>query len=214
MRWKDGLESAATVVLVVCAVIVTTILVRQEFFSSHGARSRRVKEWRGYIKGIERIGSPAASDTIVVFSDFQCPFCHQLALALERIESSGQASMLIVHRNLPISTIHPFARPAAIAGLCAARQGRFPEFYRSAFAQQDSLGSISWTALAVDAGISDSLAFATCLQDGSTAEALAADSADAASLKVDGTPALLIGERFIPGLIPDDSLLAAIRGIS
>ena len=211
MRWKDGLESAATVILVICAVTVTTMLVRQEFSSSHGSRSRRVKEWRDYIKGSERIGSSTASDTIVVFSDFQCPFCHQLALALDRIESSGQVNLLVVHRNFPITTIHPFAKPAAIAGLCAARQGRFADFYRAVFAQQDSLGTMSWTALAVDLGISDSLAFATCLQDGSTAEALAADSADATRLKIDGTPALLVGDRFIPGVIPDDSLLAAIR---
>lgn len=214
MRWKDGLESAATVILVICAVIVTTMLVRQEFFSSNGSRSRRVKEWRDYVKGTERIGSANASDTIVVFSDFQCPFCHQLALALERIEASGQAHLLVVHRNVPISTIHPFAKPAAIAGLCAARQGRFAESYRAVFARQDSLGSVSWSALAVDLAIPDSLAFAACLQDGSTTEALAADSADAARLKIDGTPALLVGERFIPGVIPDDSLLAAIRDIS
>lgn len=214
MRWKEGLESAATVILVVCAVIVTTMLVRREFFSSHGSRSRRVKEWRDYVRGIESIGSSSASDTIVVFSDFQCPFCHELSLALERIESAGQTSLLIVHRNLPISTIHPFARPAAIAGLCAARQGKFPAFYRAVFAQQDSLGSIAWTRFGIDIGIPDALAFATCLQDGSTAEALAADSADAARLEIDGTPALLVGERFIPGVIPDDSLLAAIRGSS
>jgi protein-disulfide isomerase len=143
----------------------------------------------------------------VVFSDFQCPFCAELAATLQRLEDSSASSLLIVHRNLPITAIHPFARPAAIAGLCAAKQGVFPAFYEMVFRHQDSLGVSSWSSVAVQAGVRDTVAFAGCLTDPTVLSILEADSLAAAELRIAGTPAMLVHGLLVAGAIPGDSIL-------
>ncbi len=116
-----------------------------------------------------------------------------------------------MHRNLPITSIHPFAKPAAIAGICAAEQGAFAGFYAAVFEHQDSIGNLSWPEVAAAAGASDSAAFARCFQDGSALAILRADSIAAEGLKVSGTPTLLVEGTLISGAIPADSIIAILR---
>ncbi|MGH7338455.1 MAG: DsbA family protein, partial [Myxococcota bacterium] len=73
-------------------------------------------------------GSATAPVTVYEMSDFQCPYCKRHAEetfpALEKeYIATGKVRWIFI--NLPLTSIHPNAVPAATFALCAAREGRF-----------------------------------------------------------------------------------------
>lgn len=170
-----------------------------------------MKDWQTYAHGTETFGPSSAPDTIIVFSDFQCPFCAQLSLTLAHIEKVEPGRLRIVHRNLPIGGLHPNARQAALAGLCAARQDKFRNFYNRLFQVQDSIPHIVWTDFAADIGVPDTAGFRVCLTANSSEDELAADSAAAADLGIRATPTMLVEARLVSGAIAEDSLLELLK---
>src|SRR5690606_5965592 len=57
-------------------------------------------------------GPALAPVTLVVFSDFQCPFCKQLAFTLAQLQLRYSEQLRIVWKDLPLAH-HEFALPAA-----------------------------------------------------------------------------------------------------
>jgi protein-disulfide isomerase len=68
---------------------------------------------------------------VVLYADFECPFCAALHARLER--PAGPAVRL-AFRHFPVRSSHPRAWPAACAAEAAARQGRFWEMHDALFA--------------------------------------------------------------------------------
>jgi protein-disulfide isomerase len=65
---------------------------------------------------------------ILVFSDFQCPFCGRFARETlptlrSKYVSTGKAFVAFMH--FPLETIHPHALEAAVLSECAREQNRF-----------------------------------------------------------------------------------------
>jgi len=58
-------------------------------------------------------GPPEAPVTLVVFSDFQCPFCSRLEPVLAELRTRYPKELRVVWKDLPLS-IHRFAMPAAL----------------------------------------------------------------------------------------------------
>lgn len=86
---------------------------------------------------------------------------------------------------------HRFARAAALAGDCAAAQGRFAEMKEQLFARQDSFGLKPWREYAVAAGVDRIDSFDACLEardDARIREGLAAG----ARIGVAGTPTVVV----------------------
>gem|GEM_PF-6784138 len=57
-------------------------------------------------------GPETAPLKIVVFSDFQCPYCKQFADIVQQLTPEERSKLQIVYRQLPLN-IHPWARDAA-----------------------------------------------------------------------------------------------------
>lgn len=143
------------------------------------------------------IGPADALDTIVEFSDFQCPFCRTMEPILDSLASVNR-TVAIRYRQLPLTTIHPQAAVAARYAICAQQQGRFLPFRRQAFSEHFKVSSGDWAALALDAGIRDTLSLGYCESSEFAFKQLAADTADAAQLELDGTPVYFIrGRRYV-----------------
>ena len=147
------LDRLLTMVLVICAVATTAALVRQQFFPSAvrnaGPRPdltpREISGWDALRStGRLREGRAEASVTLVEFSDFQCPFCAQFRLTLNKVVAKYSDRVTLVYRHFPLDEIHPYARTAALAAECAADQRRFAEFRDLLFKEQTLIGSI-WT---------------------------------------------------------------------
>lgn len=68
------------------------------------------------------IGPEKATVTLAVFSDFQCPYCAQMANVLREVVPQESGNVRLVFRHFPLP-MHPWARPAAEATACAQDQG-------------------------------------------------------------------------------------------
>ena len=66
-------------------------------------------------------GSGAAVN-LVVFSDFQCPYCQKEELDLRKnIPAAFSDKVRVTFADFPLTSIHPWAMKGAIAGRCTYR---------------------------------------------------------------------------------------------
>ena len=73
------------------------------------------------------MGTPGAPVVIVVYSDFQCAYCREAAKMLrENLLKSYPKEVRLYFKDFPLDQIHPWARPASIAGRCVFRQNPQP----------------------------------------------------------------------------------------
>ena len=157
------------------------------------------------------MGDPDAPVTIVEFTDYQCPFCqrHSLEtlprLVAEKIETG---EIYYVLKDLPLDSIHPNAREAAVAARCAGEQDAYWEMHDALFEGQEGWAQVSapeeaFVDLATSLGL-DSDAFSTCLADEKNATAVQTDVDEATSLGADSTPFFFINGFPVPGAQPYD----------
>lgn len=156
--------------------------------------------------GAEPAGKPPLQ--LVVFSDFQCNFCREEARSLrENLPKAYPGQFRLVFRDLPLDQIHPWARPAAIAGRCAFRQSGdlFWKYHDWIFDRQSEIKADNLRAKALEwlksAG-GDEQAFSACLDSPEPAREVAASVAEARRLRIQSTPTLYVNGRPIAGNIP------------
>ena len=156
------------------------------------------------------MGPANAPVTVVVFSDFQCPYCGVLMRNLRDVQTAFADEVAVVYRHFPLPN-HPHALEAARASDCAALQGRFTEYHDALFASPDSIGRVDWSRFAVAAGIRDLPSFQACASDTRRSLTIERDIEAANRLRVTGTPTLLINGLRFQGAMPADTLALHIR---
>lgn len=68
-------------------------------------------------------GTVGASVVIAEFSDFQCPYCREEAKTIrENLLKSYPKDARVYFFDYPLEQIHPWAKPAAMAGRCVFKQ--------------------------------------------------------------------------------------------
>jgi protein-disulfide isomerase len=108
------------------------------------AQAEAIKQARKNTKDL--IGdSPVmgASDrkiVMLVFSDFQCPFCATANKGVKEFMTKHKDKVTLVYKHFPLTQIHPEALPAARAAWAANKQGKFWEYHDALFANQAKLG--------------------------------------------------------------------------
>jgi protein-disulfide isomerase len=98
-------------------------------------------------------GDPAAPLELVMFGDFQCPFCLGAQSVLRRVRERLDGRLAFAFRHLPIPERHPLAPLAAEASEAAAAQGRFWDFHDALFAAQPKLSAETIAAVAAELGL-------------------------------------------------------------
>lgn len=207
----ERLVNIAVILLTLCALVTTGVVAHREFFPPHAMApvTRVVPDWRSFARYGHRMGSPTSPVTIVVFSDFQCPFCNLLTQRLHALRAKYPTDVSVVYRHFPLAE-HRYAVAAVRASECAADQGRFEAFYNAVFAAQDSIGVAPWQHFADVAKVRDSVAFNRCVASTSPIVALGRDTVAADLLHVRGTPTLLINQTELEGAPPLDTLEAYV----
>lgn len=213
MRTRDTLGTALTALAVLCAVVTTAVLVRREFFSPTQQSDSReplpLENSEKYRVGRE-LGTSGSPISIVVFSDFQCPFCKRFADSTWRtIRERYPNRVSLIFRHWPLS-MHPHAYAAARASECAAAQGRFPAFHDALFAKQDSIGRRRFEEYAEDAGVPDVEAFRVCSNDTTSQSSIERDIAAVREIGGRGTPTVLVGDLRFPVNPTTEEILRAI----
>jgi protein-disulfide isomerase/peroxiredoxin/uncharacterized membrane protein len=173
------------------------------------------------LAGVPIKGSPDAPVTIVLFEDFQCPFCRTLAGNLEALLASRPDDVKIAWYNFPMHTacnshapkdMHPRACAAAMAGVCANEQGRFWELHDSLFFHSAKLSDRELRQYAGEVGL-DVGAFDQCMQKPQTLARVQADADVGAGLGVRGTPTFYINGRRLSGAQPIEVLEAVVDAV-
>ena len=154
-------------------------------------------EWG--LVGLPVRGNPEALVTIVVFSDFQCPYCSRVVPTLDRIAEQYPDDVRVVFVQMPLS-FHTWAHDAAQASLAAHAQGRFWEFHDLLF-DESPRERPDFADLARRAG-ADPDAVQAALDAGTYAEAVDAQIALASRLGIRGTPNFRINGRSLRGAQP------------
>ena len=159
-------------------------------------------------------GSATAPVTIVIFSDFQCPFCSRGAATVEQLKQAyGQARLRVVWKNLPLP-FHDRARPAAEAAMAVfdalGPQG-FWAFHDKVFANQRALSDDNLVQYARDAGVVDEALFRRELAAKRHAARVEADLQMAGGLGVSGTPAFFVNGVLVSGAQPFAVFDAIVR---
>ncbi len=199
---SERLLNLGVVVTVVTAITAVSLRIHETYFSDHVAELAKpqiLKNWRGYASAGERMGASAAPVTIVEFSDFQCPFCRELARELRVSESKRPGAFNVVYRYFPLRN-HEHAGQAALAAHCAGEQGAFETMHDALFSAQDSIGRAPWEWFATRARVPNLNTFRSCLTDTAHFQPiLHRDSVAANSLKIQGTPMFLINALQVSG---------------
>ncbi len=170
------------------------------------------KEIEAEVAGLPFRGNADAPVTIVEYSDFQCPYCSRGAATIEEILEKYPEDVKVVFQHVPLS-VHPWAKPAAIAAHCVGLQNgdAFWSLHDSYFENQkaltpDNVLEKSKEYLA-NSGI-DMAKYTTCAEDKESAEykeALAAvdlSMANGGKRGVSGTPGFFVNGRFVNGAQP------------
>ena len=83
-------------------------------------------------------GDPNAPYTIVEYGDFQCGFCLKASGSIQEVVQELGDQLRYVWRHAPLTAYHPNALAGAEASEAASLQGKFFEFERGLFADQEN----------------------------------------------------------------------------
>lgn len=148
-------------------------------------------------------GERDALVTIVVFSDFQCPFCSRLEPTLDSVRSRYGRDVRIIWKNQPLS-FHQNAKPAAEAAQGVFELGgnqAFWRFHDKAFANQSSLNRDTYEMWARNEGV-DSAAFSRGLSSHRWEMKVDEDSRLASRVGALGTPTSFVNGIKLSGAQP------------
>jgi protein-disulfide isomerase len=150
-------------------------------------------------------GAADAPITIMSFSDYQCPYCIRSEPVLAEVLKRYPDSVRLIHRHFPLDSIHPFARPASEAAMCADEQGKFWEFHDAIFALEGRLDASSFLAIGGELEL-DLEALGQCLEDHRYEKFVRDDLLAGQAAGVTGTPAFFVNGIALKGARDADDL--------
>ncbi len=177
---------------------------------SQPRRPDPAKKYSIGVKDSPVLGSEDAKVQIVEFSDFQCPFCNRVQPALQQVRKEYGDQVQLVFKHLPLR-IHPKAPAAHAAAEAAHRQGKFWEMHDAIFANPREMSPERYEQYAQELGL-DLERFKADVASESVKKRVAADSSEAASLGVSGTPSFFINGRYLSGAQPFEEFKKRIDG--
>lgn len=147
--------------------------------------------------------------TIVVFSDYQCPYCRKLHPALNQLLASDR-KVRIVYRDWPI--FGDSSVEGARVAMAARYQGKHAAFNDALMAGPVKFTSSDIRQAAARAGIDWNRLQADLKQHRAEIDAGLGRTAQLARrMGLSGTPALVVGDYLIPGAIDAATLREAVK---
>lgn len=201
----------AAVALVLGTVVTVRAVTPPARSDASSRRLPHVDEWESLLRVGRTQGSPNAKVKVIEFSDLQCPYCARFhGKVQQRLESQRELSYTFVHFPGPR---HPDAKRMAIGAECAASEGQFFGFVHLAFEHQDSLGALTESDVARQAGVRDLGAFVECLESPEPIRRVDEGLRWGRELAVTGTPTVLVNGYRIPSVQRDSVLLSVVEAI-
>ncbi|MBU0466665.1 MAG: DsbA family protein [Nanoarchaeota archaeon] len=158
------------------------------------------------------LGDENAPVTIIEFSDYQCSFCMRFwSQTLPQIKSQyiESGKVKFSYRDLPLTSIHPFAQKAAESTECVREQGGDEAFWMmhdKIFENQAGLNDENLRIWAQERGYN----IDTCLKSGKFRGEIQKDMQDAQRAGGRGTPYFIINGKTLSGACPFNAFQQAI----
>jgi protein-disulfide isomerase len=149
-------------------------------------------------------GPENAALTVVEYGDYQCPYCGQAYVIVEKLARTFESSLRLVFRNLPLADMHPHAQAAAEMAEAVALQGKFWPMHDILYENQKSLDDDALRAYAKNVG-ADLTQVEEALASGVPRARVEADLEGAIRSGANGTPTFFVnGARYDGSWFYDD----------
>jgi protein-disulfide isomerase len=162
-------------------------------------------------------GPADAPVKLVIFSDFQCSFCKTEAQVVRQtLMSAFPTQVRVSFKDYPLEQIHPWARPAAIAGRCVFQQKApaFWEYHDWIFENQAQITTENLKEKVLEFAKSKSLdadAIGACIDSKATEADVNRTLAEGRLLGVNSTPTMYVNGRKLVGQLPWAQLKSVIE---
>jgi len=145
-------------------------------------------------------GPNTALITLLVYCDFQSPYCVDLAAVILELAAIYTEDLRIIYRHYPLLTVHDKASLAGQAAESAGRQGHFWDLYSflnheyDAWKDLDPEGFLEWLLVATSSLDLDHRQFEEDLRGGRFEESMREAFISAYNAGINGTPFIFLNE--------------------
>ena len=154
-------------------------------------------------------GPPDAPLELVMYGDFQCPYCAAAQSIVRRVRQRLEGRLRFAFRHMPLHDVHPDAQLAAEASEAAAAQDAFWPMHDHLYAARGHLAFEDLVAHAAALGL-DAERVRGELAEGVHAPRVARDERSAQAAGVQGTPAFFVNGVLHEGSFDAGSLVEAL----
>ena len=153
-------------------------------------------------------GRADALVTLVMWTDYQCPFCKRVQPTIEELRKQYGKNLRIVMKHNPLP-MHNRAMAASLAAEAAGKQGKFWQMHAKLYQDPRALTdeTIEGYARALDL---DMKRFKRALQNPELEKQILAEQTQGSTLGARGTPAFFINGRFLSGAQPREAFESLI----
>ncbi|WP_159732311.1 thioredoxin domain-containing protein [Sphingobacterium sp. 18053] len=147
-------------------------------------------------------GNLDADLVIVEYGDYQCPYCGAAYPVLKKLLKKFSGEVKFVFRNFPLSEMHEYALPAAIAAEAAFLQDKFWEMHDAIYENQRKLDDQYLFKIAEKIGL-DMEKFKSDIQKEELVNKIDADLQGGVISGVNGTPSFYVNGKKFNGAAED-----------
>ena len=148
--------------------------------------------------GLTFSGNPKAPVKVLIYADFQCPYCFVASTALRKISLEPSSPIAYYFKNFPLKS-HEQSVPSALAFLAAERQGKEWAMHDLLFANRDDLSHKALVARAKELGL-DVVQFEEDMKSKVLIDRLRAEKIEGMGCGVKKSPGVLINGKPYLGL--------------
>ncbi len=153
------------------------------------------------------LGNPQGDVALVEFFDYRCTYCKTVAEVVFEI-AKADGKLRLVFKELPI--LGPESVFASRAALAARAQNKYEDFHRAMMKLRGVVNEDSILKTAQSVGL-DMDKLKKDMSAPAVDEQLKRNMELARALDISGTPAFIIGDRIIPGVIDGDTMKKLIE---
>jgi protein-disulfide isomerase len=155
-------------------------------------------------------GPDSAELELVMYGDFQCPYCTAAYPIVKRVRDQLAGRLLFGFRHFPLRDVHPDAQRSAEASEAAAAQGAFWEMHDRLYEARGALSHRDLIGYAAELGL-DADRVAAELGSSAHAPRVQRDVDSGLASGVTGTPGFFVAGRLHGGSFDAASLIAALE---
>jgi protein-disulfide isomerase len=155
-------------------------------------------------------GPERAQLELVMYGDFQCPYCAAAFPIVKRVREQLADRLLFAYRHFPLHDVHPLAQGAAEAAEAAATQGAFWPMHDRLYEARGRLERADLVRYAAELAL-DPDRISADLDSGDHAQRVERDLRSGQASGVNGTPGFFTNGQLHEGAFDAGSLISALQ---